>query len=188
MLVRFRFFFTGFKPISMSGISHAITMALEALINKATGKHIAADLEGRYTLRMQKAYNILGWICVVIACSPVVALFFEMPTKIGAWIVLGLLFFSFGFAAALCILYYRNHQVAFDTTYIEVTSPLRKVTTSTWDKIVQTKYSYNAGLLTLIDSDGQKLKINHHLIGLSTFISLLESKTGLRTGLEGTRQ
>jgi hypothetical protein len=172
----------------MSGISHAITMALEALINRATGKRIEADWEGRYTLRMQKAYNILGWICGVIACSPVVALFFEVPTNIGGWVAFGFLFFSFGFAAALCILYYRNHQVVFDKTYIEVTSPLRKVTTSTWDKVVKTKYSYNAGLLTLIDSDGQKLKINHHLIGLATFVSLLESKTGFWTGLEFNRQ
>jgi hypothetical protein len=78
--------------------------------------------------------------------------------------------------------------VVFDKTYIEVTSPLRKVTTSTWDKVVKTKYSHNAGLLTLIDSNGQKLKINHHLIGLATFVNLLESKTGLWTGLEINRE
>ncbi|SDF55051.1 hypothetical protein [Chitinophaga filiformis] len=172
----------------MSGISHAITMALEAVINRATKKRVEANWEGRYILRMQKAYSILGWVCGMIACTPIVVLFFEVPSDISGWIALGFLFFSMGFAAALCILYYRNHQVAFDKTYIEVTSPLRKVTTSTWDKVVRTKYSYNAGLLTLIDSDGQKLKINHHLIGLSTFVSMLESKTGHRTGLGINRQ
>lgn len=172
----------------MSGIEEVITIALEALVNKATGRRIAADFEGRYILRMQNAYNILGWVCGVIAGSPVVALFFEVPTDISGWIAFGFLFFSFGFAAALCILYYRNHQVVFDKTYIEVTGPLRKVKTSSWAKVVKTKYSYNAGLLTLIDSDGQKLRINHHLIGLATFVSLLETKTGLVTGLDINRK
>ena len=172
----------------MSGISHAITTALEALINKATAKRIVADWEGKYTLRMQKAYNILGWICGVIACCPIVALFFEMPVNISEWVIFGFLFVSFGFAAALCILYYRNHRVVFDKTYIEVTSPLGKVTTSTWNKIVKTTYSYNAGVLTLIDSEGQKLKVNHHLIGLNTFLSLLGSKTGFGTEIEMHKQ
>ncbi|QHS59230.1 hypothetical protein [Chitinophaga agri] len=172
----------------MSGIEHAITVVAEAMINKGTGRRPEVDFGGIYTLRMQTAYNILGWICACIAFIPVVVLFFEMPANTGEWLAFGFLFFSFGFMAARCILYYRNHKVIFDKTYIEVTSPLRNVTTSTWDKIVRAKYSYNAGLLTLTDMHGQQLKINHHLIGLAAFVNLLESKTGLRTAIEVNRR
>ncbi|MBW8684743.1 hypothetical protein [Chitinophaga rhizophila] len=167
----------------MSAIAHVITAALEILINKATVKHIENDWEGRYTLRMQKAYYILGWICGLIAITPVLVLTFEVPTDIAGWIAFGGIFLGAGFFAVLSILYYRNHQVIFDKKYIEVTSPIRNVTTTTWDKVVKVKYSYNAGLITLIDRDGQKLKINHHLIGLHTFLSVLENKTGFRPKL-----
>lgn len=168
--------------------SHVIILIAEAIsthqLNKATGKNITANWQNDFTLRMQKAYNILGWICIGIAAFSIVPLITGHPNNIYLFILLpfGLLFF--GGAGWLFILYYRNHQVVFDDTYIVVTGPFKKVTTSRWDKIVTTKFNNTTGLLTLTDEDGQKLRMNQHLIGLQKFTHLLTAKTGLYAGIE----
>lgn len=180
----------------MNGISHLITAIVDAIakhyMKKPTGKSIEADLVGNYTLRMQKTYNILGWFCTTLFVIATVGITFDNstdgPSNAFAYVIPAFGFLILGGGGVLCILYYRNHQVVFDATYIEVTNPLGKVKTSTWDKIIKTKFSHTTGLLTLTDSDGQKLRVNQHLIGLGTFVHLLESKTGLAAGVDVYRK
>jgi hypothetical protein len=172
----------------MSIFAQAISLLLEAFtkhqIEKATSANIEADIQKDFTLRMQKAYHIVGWICIGIAAASLLPIILGEPITI--FFMIGLPFFIlfFGGAGVLFILYYRNHQVVFDDTYIIVTNPLKKVTTSRWDKLVKTKFNITTGLVTLTDEDGQQLKLNQHLIGLKTFAARLAAKTGLHTGIE----
>lgn len=169
-------------------LSHVITLVVEAItrhhLNKATGANIDANWQNDFTLRMQKLYNVLGWICIGFAVFTILPLIIEHPNMIYLFVLLPFGLFFFGGAGILLILYYRNHQVIYDDTYIVVTGPLKKVITSRWDKIVDTQFNSTTGLLTLIDEDGQKLRMNQHLVGLQKFTTLLAKKTGLYTSIE----
>lgn len=163
----------------MSMISHVVTQLVEGYLKKATKNNIAADLQQEFTLRMQKAYNIAGYVCLGIASLSLVPPIFEKPDALYYFIVVPFILLFFGFFGALFILCCRHHRVVFNDTYIVVWSPLGKEKTTTFKKIVKTKFNATTGFLTLIDEDGQKLRVNQHLTGLHKFITRLRVKTGL---------
>lgn len=172
----------------MSIISHAVALVVDTIVkhyfNKPAAKRIEADWQGNFTLRMRKRYYILGRIYVVFACAITALLVFKPP--VGLFTITTAAFFLLAFlgAGVLYILYYRNHWVTFDDTYIEVSNPRGNVITTTWNKIVKAKFNLLTDILTLTDEDGQKLKLAKPLTGLNTFVTLLKQKTGLTSGVE----
>lgn len=163
-------------------LSHIITPIVEAItreyLRKKTDIHTEKDWQGDFTLRVHKFYNILGWGCATIACVPIIGFLFDPPDLLTLLIVVPSFILMFGFFAALGIMSYRNHKVVFNKTYLMVTTPLGKVKTTTWKKIVGIKFNATTGFLKLTDEDGQKLRVNQHLVGRSDFLHMLQMQTG----------
>jgi hypothetical protein len=156
-----------------------LTVALTLrYLHKSTSKSISTDDKGQFSIRMHKLYNIVGIIsivlCLVITIGPILA----GESDIGIYIMTFFMFLLFGGLGLLCILYYRNHNVLFDTTSITVQSPFGKLKSTSWQKLAKASFNPTSGMLILTDSDGQKLKIHQHLVGLNKFIRMLEIKTG----------
>lgn len=164
-------------------LSHVITQIVDAItrayLDKSTNVNIDEDPQGDYTIRMHKFYNILGWSCAVIAVVPLVAMIFDMPDLLTLLVLVPFYLLMFGFFAALGILTYRNHQVVFNHTYIVVTTPLGKVKTATWKSIVEVRFNSTTGFAKLTDQNGQKLRVNQHLVGRNDLIRMLHRQTGI---------
>lgn len=112
-------------------------------------------------------------LCLVVTLGPILT---DDPDT-AMYIMIFFMFLLFGGLGLLCVLYYRNHNVLFDNSMIEVQNRFGKTKITTWDKIKKVSFTPTTGLLTFIDSDGQKLKVHQHLVGISRLVGVLESKT-----------
>ena len=85
--------------------------------------------------------------------------------------------FLFGGLALIILAYYKNHQVIFDEESILVKTWRGKGGTINWNNIAQVKYRALSGYIVIKDKNETTLKIHHQLVGLRSFIEMLEEKT-----------
>lgn len=163
--------------ILYAAIGLTVVLTLRYL-NKSAGKSISSDENGQFTIRMHKLYNIAGIISLILCLVVTIGPMLTEEADLALYVMTFFMFLLFGGLGLLCVLYYRNHYVLFDTTKIEVQSPFGKCKTTYWNRLVKATFNPASGLLTLIDSDGQKLKVHQHLVGLGKLVGMLESKTG----------
>lgn len=169
-------------------LSHVITQVVEIItreyLRKSTDIKTDKDWQGDFTLRMHILYSILGWCCAALGCVGVAGLISDEWNKANL-VIYTIGFLLCGFFAALGILSYRNHKVVFNKTWLIVTTPLGKVKTTTWKKIVSTTFNPTTGFLKLTDEDGQQLRVNQHLVGRRDLVHMLQMQTGLIANFPG---
>lgn len=164
------------KDIISYGCVALVTGILLRYLNKATGKIVKPNGIDQYFLRMNKFYDIAGYIamclCLFFIIGSIIALDFELAVFVMVFFIV----LIFGGLGLLGVLLYRNHYLLFSSTKIEVRSVFGKTKITTWNKIKNVSFSQNSGLITITD-EGQKLKVHQHLVGLSKFVAYIEDKT-----------
>lgn len=153
-----------------------VTAALSYL-NKATGKHIDSNENGEFLLRMNKLYNIVGYIGFVTGLIVTIGPLLTDKPDFVTYLLVFLTFFILVGLGLLAVLFYRNHYLRFDNSKIEVRTPFAKTRTMEWAEIKKASFNPGSGFLTLIDEHGRKIKVHQHIVGLGRFVSYLESKT-----------
>ena len=161
-----------FYPIVSLAVATTLTY-----LNKATKKNVTANESGEFILRMHKLYKITGYIAIVIGLIVTIGpIFSDKPGK-EIYLLMFLMFLIFIGLGTLSVLYYENHYLLFDNSKIEVRNALGKTKTINWNDVQKAKFNPTSGLLTLSDSNGIKVRIHQHLVGLGKFITCLESRT-----------
>lgn len=146
-------------------------------LNKATGKHVDSNENGEFLLRMNKLYNIVGYVGLGTGVIVTVGPFLTDKPDFAMYVMIFLMFLIFIGLGLLSVLFYRNHYLRFDNSKIEVRSPFAKTRTIKWDEMKSASFNPGSGFLTLKDKNGQKIKVHQHIVGLGRFVSYLESKT-----------
>ena len=161
-------------------ISYACVALLTGIflkyLNRATGKIVKPNGIDQYFLRMNKFYNIAGYIAMCICLVFIIGSIITLEFELAVFVMVFFIVIIFGGLGLLGVLLYRNHYLLFSSTKIEVRSVFGKTKITTWNKIQNVSFSQNSGLITITD-DGQKLKVHQHLVGLSKFVAYLEDKT-----------
>ena len=161
-------------------ISYACVALLTGIflkyLNRATGKIVKPNGINQYFLRMNKFYNIAGYIAMCICLVFIIGSIITLEFELAVFVMVFFIVIIFGGLGLLGILLYRNHYLLFSSTKIEVRSVFGKTKITTWNKIQNVSFSQNSGLITITD-DGQKLKVHQHLVGLSKFVAYMEDKT-----------
>ncbi len=161
-------------------ISYACVALLTGIflkyLNRATGKIVKPNGIDQYFLRMNKFYNIAGYIAMCICLVFIIGSIITLEFELAVFVMVFFIVIIFGGLGLLGILLYRNHYLLFSSTKIEVRSVFGKTKITTWNKIQNVSFSQNSGLITITD-DGQKLKVHQHLVGLSKFVAYMEDKT-----------
>lgn len=155
-----------------------VTALIHYFLEKKTRIKPELDERGLYTLYMPRFYNIMGYSCLAIgAVFPIAAITVDKsgPAISLLFLICFLMFFAFG---VLSILFYRNHRVYFDNTYIEVSNCMGKTKATRWIDLASAKFDINSSMIILKDHNGEKLGVQQHLVGLAYFLQLLEAKKG----------
>jgi hypothetical protein len=161
-------------------IGFTVTAAL-GYLNKAMGKHIDSNINGEFFLRMNKLYNIVGYIGLLIGLIVTIGPVLTDQLDFVMYLLIFFAFFILIGLGLLAVLFYRNHYIRFDNSKIEVRSPFAKTRIMKWDEIKKASFNPGSGFLILKDQHGQKIKIHQHIVGLGRFVSYLESKTDWTT-------
>ncbi len=164
------------KIILYAIIGIAVSTAL-AFLTKSTGKSIATDESGKFNIKMNKFYGIMGIISLVFGLLFLIFLpLTTEPNDSGIWFIVILMLLIFWGAGIPCLMYYKNHRVSFDDNLIVVTNVYGKVKEIKWSDILNIKFKVFSGLLVLTTKN-EIIKVHQHLVGLSKFIEVIENKT-----------
>ncbi len=163
------------KIITYGLITFVVTLSLTYL-TKLTGKKVTADLNGKIELRMNKLYVIVGLISMIMGIG--FALVFAFIGEFDRGSIIGLvIMLVFGLGLGLpCLIYYQNHRILFDNQSIQATDGLNKTEKIKWDDIKSIRFNHFSGKLTIKDTS-KIIKLHQHLVGLSTFMKMLEERT-----------
>ena len=163
------------KAILYAIIGIAVSTAL-AFLTKATGKPVETDESGKFNLRMNKLYGIMGIAGLVFGLSFLIFLPLTSPNDSGIWIaIILMLLISWG-TGIPCLMYYRNHKVSFSDNSIIATNVYGKMKEIKWSDISDIRFKALSGLLVLTTTNEQ-IKVHQHLVGLSKFVEYIEKKT-----------
>lgn len=164
------------KIFFYSAISLVVGLAL-AYLKKGASQSGGQTVNGLVVLKMNKLYGIIGIISIIFGFGfsllPVLS---NEYNSVMFLIVLIMLLIFWG-AGIPCWLYYKNHKLEFDGEKIIVKNVLGKEKTIQWSEINQITFSHFSSYLTIIDSKGEKIKIHQHIVGLSSFAKMIETKT-----------
>lgn len=152
-------------------------VATLSYLNKATVKHVESNENGEFLLRINKLYAIVGYAALAMGLIVITGIILTEKLDFAMYIIVLLLFLIFIGLGSLCVLNYRNDYLRFDNSKIQVRSPFGKTKEMYWNDIKSAKFNRLSGWIILKDKDGRKIKVHQHMVGLSTFISYLESNT-----------
>ena len=126
---------------------------------------------------MNKLYGIVGLVSILFGVFFII-FFITTPDKSDGGIVGGVLLMLLIFwgAGIPCLLYFKNHKVSFNEDSILVVNVFGKQKKVEWAKIADINFKALWGLI-VIDSEGEKVKIHQHMVGISKFIETLERNT-----------
>lgn len=164
----------------------SMAIALTYLGKGANVTPVKGD-EGYFELKMNKFYKVLGIVAIVCVVTFIVGS--VAYNELDSELLLGIIIMTIilGVPGLICLLYVTKYRVAFNNEQIEVRNIYGKVVTVRWAEIVEAKYNHFSYFLHLKVSDGRKIKIHQHLIGINTFLDLLEKKRGLTRSEIGLR-
>jgi amino acid transporter len=148
-----------------------------AFLTKATGKSVETDESGKFNLRMNKLYGILGLIGLVFGLLFLIFVTLTAePNDRGIWIGVILMFTIFWGTGIPCLMYYRNHKVTFSDNAIVATNVYGKMKEIKWNDISDIRFKALSGLL-ILTTQSEQIKVHRHLVGLSKFVEFIETKT-----------
>jgi hypothetical protein len=165
-----------YKIFLYAFISIAVSAALRSLF-KATGTKISTDRAGEYHLRMNILYGIIGIGSIILGLTFIIWPLTEDTIDSATITITALMLAMFCGLGTPCWLYYRNHRMTFDSEIIRVTNVYGKTAEIKWHDIESMRFNAFSGLLAIQDNKGNKIKVHQHLVGLSTFMGMVESKT-----------
>jgi hypothetical protein len=143
-------------------------------LKKQNSKEVEPLENGTYRLRMNKLYLYVGVGSMILGLF--LFLYLSLFVKDGVGIAF-CLFLGFGILGFGCALWYWNHQVVFDSQFIESTSVFSKTTKMNWDEIHKISFGLSSGIITMKDKNNVKVKAHIHLKGIKELISMIEQKT-----------
>lgn len=73
----------------------------------------------------------------------------------------------------------QNHRLTYDSQKIESKSWLGKTSTIHWDNIKTISFNSLFAMIIIVGEDGEKVKAHQHLVGLNSFVGMIEQKTGM---------
>lgn len=154
-------------------IGLAVSFSL-SYMNKGTNQSVGRNAEGFVELRMNKFYQILGYVVLGLGFIILLVIIYYQEkemTLIGALAIL----FVVGLGLPV-LLYYRNHKVYFNEETVTVISWTGKKQVIRWEEIQKISFNAFSGYLKLFGL-ANKVKMHQHLVGLKEFIKMMEEKT-----------
>jgi hypothetical protein len=125
---------------------------------------------------MNKLYAVLAIVLFMIGLFVVILI---IATD-DSFFIAALFFLFFCVSGFILWVYYKNHQVTFNDEIITVKNFSGKITSMQWKAIHNISFNLFTGLIYIIDTGGTTVKIHTHLVGLSSFIKIMEEKTTWR--------
>lgn len=82
----------------------------------------------------------------------------------------------------ICIKYYKNHYLIFDNHGVEVQSFRGVIIYASWHEITSGKFNaFSGDIVFRLLNRNEKIKINRHLVGMSSFFDALEANTRINS-------
>ncbi|GAB4092006.1 hypothetical protein [Flaviaesturariibacter terrae] len=159
----------------------AVSASLHYL-NKTSAKQPEPGDDGKYLLRMNKLYHYVGLVGIVIAFVFAVVPPIADEPDLTMLVLILLMLLLFGGLGVHSFLLYRNHFLQFDDQVIRVRNPRGAARSVDWDSLQRATFQPFSGYLVLTTTDGSKLKIHQHLVGVQRFVTLLQAKKGWTAG------
>ena len=143
-------------------------------LNKQNSKEVKPVEDGTFKLKMNKLYFYVGVSSMLLGLFVFLylSLFVKDGLGIGICFLLGFGILGFG-----CALWSWNHQVVFDSQFIESTTVFNKTTKMNWDEILKISFGLSSGIITMKDKNNVKVKAHIHLKGIKELTSMIEQKT-----------
>jgi hypothetical protein len=162
------------KFVVYAFIGVAVTAGF-AFLNKAASKRTIKNEQGWYELRMNRLYQIVG---VFVGLMGLSFLFLIVGEK-NAMALITILILSLGFAALgfVCLLWYVNHRLNFNEQIVSASDFYGKSTSLNWNDVSNITFNSVSGLIKLTGTNGSNIKIHQHLVGLNSFVELMEQQT-----------
>lgn len=162
------------EKIIMYGLITIVVAWAMSYLNKQNSKEVKPVEDGAYRLRMNKLYLYagVGSMLLGLFIFLYLSLFVKDGLGIGICFLLGFGILGFG-----CALWYWNHEVIFDSQFIESTSVFNKKTKMNWDEIHKISFGLSSGIITMKDKNNVKVKAHIHLKGIKELIRMIEQKT-----------
>lgn len=154
----------------------AVKLAIDFL-NKSANKEAEEDEHGRFILRLNRLYQIVGFISIVMGLFglSIILYFKESDIAIISLIIMGI----FWGAGIPCLIWYYNYKLTFDNRTVTVKSWTTKEETIDWSDIQDIVFKRWSGYIKVI-GENKRMTIHSHLVGLKSFIKMMEKKTKWR--------
>jgi len=164
----------------MNYLSVVIVFVVVSVLMKYLGdsskKNPVINEEGTIILKMNKTYGIIGYIGIGFsAVIGIVASIGAVKSIEDLFIVIGLVAF-FLVVGALLVLVSKKMNVRVDDERINYLGITGKTKEIMWNDIKEVSFSKSMLELSL-KTNTTKIKLHMHLIGFSTFIEKMKSKT-----------
>lgn len=152
----------------------AVKLALDYL-NKASSKKVSKNENGWHELRMNRLYQFIGISTGILGLS---FLYLTIGEQYSSSLII-ILVISLGFTGLgfTCFLWYRNHKLRFNNKTIITSNVYGKQNSLNWEDISNISFNGVSGQITLTNKAGNTVKAHQHLVGLSSFVELIELKT-----------
>ena len=153
-------------------------LALAAL-RKPSARMMPVDATGMRTLRLPKAFVVLGWIAMGITLLFVYGGIISMAKGERLSIFLLICAIGFGAMALSLIRNGHHHAVSFDEERLIVTDARRRTEECAWKDITSGRVHPLSKMIVLRTSDLRRLRINAYLIGSDDLFRTMAERTAL---------
>ena len=161
-------------------IQAALIALVLGLITKSSSKPSIPDIQGRHLLKMNKAYDYIGYVSVIMGLIFGFAPYFLDKTEFSLWILMFVVFAMFSILGIVCIKLYKHHYLMFDKYGVEIQNFRKEKVFCKWEEIERGYFNSLSGNVVLnIKNKKEKLRINKHLVGLPSFFQQLGDKTSI---------
>jgi len=140
-------------------------------------KTLYKNVNGEFSLRLNKAYKWVGIICCFIGSLLLNLAFIHWNEEIYLMAPLAILMF-FGIGSCILI-WYQNYEVLFNENKIKIKNWQGKEKVLKWSEIEDIKFNSTSGYLKLY-SKSKKHIIHQHSVGFMDFLKIMELKTKFR--------
>lgn len=161
------------KVITYGLIGLAVNLAMRYM-SKGASQEIDKDMNGDIELRMNKLYQIVGFVSIGFALIFVIAALYYQEKEM--YMIGTAMLLLFGGLGLPCLMYYQNHKLKFNDTRIIAQNWKKKTGEITWTEIDDIKFNPFSGYLKIFGLN-KKLIVHQHLVGLKAFTKKMEEKT-----------
>ncbi|MEM9723380.1 MAG: hypothetical protein AAGA10_29190 [Bacteroidota bacterium] len=165
-----------------STLQYGIPAVCSALVmhymTRLTQKEIPRQADGSLTLRMNRLYQVLGYIALGIGVVVLVASFGakEEGKEIEILMAQLVILLLFGGGGIYLIMGYSNTWLSFNEDHIRSSTWMGEIKEIHWKDIEQIRYKSLSGYL-VIKGKNEKIKAFRYFVGFQAFINEMEEQT-----------